>query len=83
MWVKEALKRADKTEYRHWYELQVDDRDYLRNPYSDFDRFQRDIALIPDTRVGGASMKISRETVPVEYRPARILLVGGRKAQGT
>ena len=79
MWVKEALQRADKTEFRfqHRGELQVFDYDYQRNPYSDEERFARDMGLIPSDR-GASTMNLGGEVVPVEYRPGRIKSVGGK-----
>lgn len=77
-WVKEELKRADKTEFRHRYELRVHDLDYERNPYSDPERFQRDVGLFQGGSAEGRQMNINGERVPMEFRPGRILSVGGR-----
>lgn len=77
-WVQEELQRADKLEFRQRHELQVHDLDYERNPYSDPERYERDIGLHPGTELEGRTMNINGEHVPVEYRPSRILSVGGR-----
>ena len=76
-WVKEELQRADKTEFRfrHRGELQIHDLDYERNPYSDVERYQRDVGLIPSDRAATKTMMIEGERVPVEYRPSRIISV--------
>ena len=84
MWVKEELKRADKLEVRQRLdrELQVHDVDYERNPYSDPERYKRDLGLVPgaDSREAPHGyMNLDGERVPMEYRPGRIISVGGRK----
>ncbi len=77
-WVQEELKRADKTEFRHRGESRVHDVDFERSPYSDPDRFQRDVGLHQGAELEGRHMTINGERVPMEFRPSRILSVGGR-----
>jgi len=77
-WVQEELKRADKLEFRQRRELQVHDVDYQRNPYSDYERYQRDVGLVAGASLEGRHMTINGERVPMEFRPGRILSVEGR-----
>ena len=77
-WVKEELRRADKTEYRSRHELQVNDLDFRRDPYSDPDRYARDVGLIPGERTG-RQINVGGEWVEMEYRPGRITAIGGRR----
>ncbi|HUG31446.1 MAG TPA: hypothetical protein VMM14_01025 [Acidimicrobiia bacterium] len=77
-WVQEELKRADKLEFRQRHELRVNDLDYERNPYSDPDRYERDVGLVPGGQLEGRHMTINGERVPMEYRPSRIVSVEGR-----
>jgi hypothetical protein len=77
-WVQEDLKRADKTEFRSRKELRVHDLDYEKDPYSDFERYRRDVGLTPAGSLEDRHMTINGERVPIEYRPARIIGVSGR-----
>lgn len=79
MWVQEELKRADKLEVRQRHSLQVHDLDYERDPYSDLDRYERDLGLLPR----GAEvryMTVNGERVPLEFsaHPGRVISVNGR-----
>ena len=72
------MKRADELELRQRRELRVHDLDYERNPYSDPERFARDVGLHRGSSFG--EMTIDGETVPIETAGplGRVLSVRGR-----
>ena len=76
-WVQEDLAHADKTEFRSRHELRVHDLDYEKGPYSDFERYRRDVGLSVAGSLEDRHMTINGERVPIEHRPARIISVDG------